>query len=121
MIRRPPRSTLFPYTTLFRSKSNASIAPSLIQRAIMRRIISQSLQLDVLADRGDPGRGTGIVLAPARGARDADRSEQRAARLDHQPAAAGGDARPAAHAALRPPRLGRLEIGGASGRARAWL
>src|SRR2546430_10197497 len=24
MIRRPPRSTLFPYTTLFRSRSNAS-------------------------------------------------------------------------------------------------
>src|SRR5258708_21480402 len=32
MIRRPPRSTLFPYTTLFRSKSrppiNSSTAPS---------------------------------------------------------------------------------------------
>src|SRR5258708_29588478 len=28
MIRRPPRSTLFPYTTLFRSKIVASDAPS---------------------------------------------------------------------------------------------
>src|SRR2546430_5390041 len=27
MIRRPPRSTLFPYTTLFRSKSRASQIP----------------------------------------------------------------------------------------------
>src|SRR5688572_32529650 len=27
MIRRPPRSTLFPYTTLFRSRSNSSSAP----------------------------------------------------------------------------------------------
>src|SRR2546430_4411094 len=27
MIRRPPRSTLFPYTTLFRSRSRGSIAP----------------------------------------------------------------------------------------------
>src|SRR5689334_23904085 len=26
MIRRPPRSTLFPYTTLFRSSSNAAMA-----------------------------------------------------------------------------------------------
>src|SRR5258707_3560289 len=26
MIRRPPRSTLFPYTTLFRSRLNAAIA-----------------------------------------------------------------------------------------------
>src|SRR5256886_8482949 len=29
MIRRPPRSTLFPYTTLFRSGSTAGIAPGL--------------------------------------------------------------------------------------------
>src|SRR5258707_10793718 len=28
MIRRPPRSTLFPYTTLFRSSLNASIRPA---------------------------------------------------------------------------------------------
>src|SRR5437899_5418949 len=28
MIRRPPRSTLFPYTTLFRSRSRASPKPS---------------------------------------------------------------------------------------------
>src|SRR3712207_8380844 len=28
MIRRPPRSTLFPYTTLFRSASTASRSPS---------------------------------------------------------------------------------------------
>src|SRR3712207_7544749 len=29
MIRRPPRSTLFPYTTLFRSRGEVSIAPLL--------------------------------------------------------------------------------------------
>src|SRR2546422_11199772 len=28
MIRRPPRSTLFPYTTLFRSRSRASLSRS---------------------------------------------------------------------------------------------
>src|SRR3712207_9495903 len=35
MIRRPPRSTLFPYTTLFRSDSPTSfhLAPALITRA----------------------------------------------------------------------------------------
>src|SRR2546430_9472543 len=27
MIRRPPRSTLFPYTTLFRSRASCSVAP----------------------------------------------------------------------------------------------
>src|SRR2546429_9089141 len=28
MIRRPPRSTLFPYTTLFRSRSGAAASPA---------------------------------------------------------------------------------------------
>src|SRR2546422_5075309 len=28
MIRRPPRSTLFPYTTLFRSRRSVGVAPS---------------------------------------------------------------------------------------------
>src|SRR2546430_12539556 len=32
MIRRPPRSTLFPYTTLFRSPSPASVSSSSINR-----------------------------------------------------------------------------------------
>src|SRR2546430_4302419 len=30
MIRRPPRSTLFPYTTLFRSLSEAGLEPGII-------------------------------------------------------------------------------------------
>src|SRR2546425_3501798 len=33
MIRRPPRSTLFPYTTLFRSKLFRDIAPRFADRA----------------------------------------------------------------------------------------
>src|SRR5256885_6229868 len=33
MIRRPPRSTLFPYTTLFRSRTPASYGVSAIVRA----------------------------------------------------------------------------------------
>src|SRR5438067_8912273 len=32
MIRRPPRSTLFPYTTLFRSRFQVSCRPALIRR-----------------------------------------------------------------------------------------
>src|SRR5437867_5397601 len=36
MIRRPPRSTLFPYTTLFRSKSTA-FSPRNASRAIPER------------------------------------------------------------------------------------
>src|SRR3712207_9173023 len=34
MIRRPPRSTLFPYTTLFRSATNAAEASDVAARAV---------------------------------------------------------------------------------------
>src|SRR5256885_12889225 len=55
MIRRPPRSTLFPYTTLFRSyTATVSIASSLHAR-ITRRAISPRLAistfLNIRADR----------------------------------------------------------------------
>src|SRR3712207_8774914 len=33
MIRRPPRSTLFPYTTLFRSEAGTAVARRLIEEA----------------------------------------------------------------------------------------
>src|SRR2546429_7310789 len=33
MIRRPPRSTLFPYTTLFRSPWSVQVAPQLTSRS----------------------------------------------------------------------------------------
>src|SRR5688572_31722759 len=46
MIRRPPRSTLFPYTTLFRSKRYAPMTPSSDQAAsfsggAMKRVRSE--------------------------------------------------------------------------------
>src|SRR5256885_8638451 len=44
MIRRPPRSTLFPYTTLFRSRRAEPRAPALAVAA------------DTLFTRGDVGR-----------------------------------------------------------------
>src|SRR2546426_9030485 len=34
MIRRPPRSTLFPYTTLFRSQSGVDVVDEVIDRGI---------------------------------------------------------------------------------------
>src|SRR3712207_8720607 len=56
MIRRPPRSTLFPYTTLFRSNSSG-------------RILSQSLAQQVdqvhqrLASAGEQFAATGTIVA----------------------------------------------------------
>src|SRR2546425_5056325 len=48
MIRRPPRSTLFPYTTLFRSALNRclSLAPSDKQaRALLHRVLEKEAEL----------------------------------------------------------------------------
>src|SRR5687768_18069764 len=40
MIRRPPRSTLFPYTTLFRSQRVQQVIDSLILRAPLDGVVS---------------------------------------------------------------------------------
>src|SRR2546421_5307792 len=34
MIRRPPRSTLFPYTTLFRSRDRSAVRPASVPREL---------------------------------------------------------------------------------------
>src|SRR2546422_7756745 len=46
MIRRPPRSTLFPYTTLFRSRRHAAYEVSISVSAAKRRIISRPWGFD---------------------------------------------------------------------------
>src|SRR5256885_10683239 len=45
MIRRPPRSTLFPYTTLFRSASSAKDAEEIFNRTLLLTAMTS-------ADRG---------------------------------------------------------------------
>src|SRR2546426_12377456 len=55
MIRRPPRSTLFPYTTLFRSPAEPAFAPSVFQvpgRYLATRILEDSLTVIVLGIAG---------------------------------------------------------------------
>src|SRR3712207_1256062 len=52
MIRRPPRSTLFPYTTLFRSGTLAAGADRLA--AGVRRARAQLLRVDGVVVRGQP-------------------------------------------------------------------
>src|SRR3989475_7856056 len=68
MIRRPPRSTLFPYTTLFRSEVEALHDGA--ARGRQRRERHDAEQRGVVADGGAPrvavrGRGVGLddVLA----------------------------------------------------------
>src|SRR2546430_3204499 len=56
MIRRPPRSTLFPYTTLFRSWSRRREGPSTGKRLRFGRSGHLSHMLLVLARATRPGR-----------------------------------------------------------------
>src|SRR5690349_23392863 len=65
MIRRPPRSTLFPYTTLFRShRAGAPAADGVHGRRVARAPDA------VVGDRGPhepgPGRGTLARVVPQR-------------------------------------------------------
>src|SRR5688572_31380131 len=54
MLRRPPRSTLFPYTTLFRSRAVAQIREDLSKPHPMQRLL-----------QGDVGSGKTVVAAIA--------------------------------------------------------
>src|SRR5256886_13141226 len=83
MIRRPPRSTLFPYTTLFRSRARAP-GPS-----------GELLQTVAPVERGDAAavgqldlRGTGLRLGPRLGepaALDRERTGERRRREERHP------------------------------------
>src|SRR3712207_8635401 len=62
MIRRPPRSTLFPYTTLFRSLAEAD------------RVMGHDMDRAHAHQRAQPDRGPGIV---GEGEEGADRKRTR--------------------------------------------
>src|SRR3712207_7722418 len=47
MIRRPPRSTLFPYTTLFRSLSFHFLAPLLLWRLLSRAVGEEGISYNL--------------------------------------------------------------------------
>src|SRR5258707_6627346 len=85
MIRRPPRSTLFPYTTLFRS------APLRQHRKSARRGRPQSgrgkPRRDGSALAGGEGGGelTGVGAAASRAPRPRDRSEEHTSELQSRP------------------------------------
>src|SRR2546430_11148110 len=81
MIRRPPRSTLFPYTTLFRSQNHLRFAvgvDQLILEALAAQVHvrQQAPQLGVAAERR---RGRDLVVAGPR-----RRSEEHTSELQSQ-------------------------------------
>src|SRR5256885_8858959 len=56
MIRRPPRSTLFPYTTLFRSRGQGLVARATVVEVGVRIARGRRYQgVRVAGDRGAPG------------------------------------------------------------------
>src|SRR5256885_5023605 len=69
MIRRPPRSTLFPYTTLFRSPRARYPAPGAVPlhpAAVVKRCITPGRIIDPRpTPRGDPHPVTEAVGRPA--------------------------------------------------------
>src|SRR5258708_28384230 len=68
MIRRPPRSTLFPYTTLFRSlHSNGGVEELLLQRRVVTLGEIHAAQAPTRTDpaQGDPF-GSQVVLQEPR-------------------------------------------------------
>src|SRR5688572_31869239 len=69
MIRRPPRSTLFPYTTLFRSLHTAQVA------LLVSRIASR---LTILTDGAEPDTETTGLLSRS------GRSEEHTSELQSQ-------------------------------------
>src|SRR3712207_7441933 len=83
MIRRPPRSTLFPYTTLFRSRRRELLRAGRGHRrrsASGRQGAAQDLRLEAGPSRGQARRGGPAVRRPAP-ALPADRSEEHTSEL----------------------------------------
>src|SRR5256886_13287833 len=73
MIRRPPRSTLFPYTTLFRSGKETLVLPTLDREPdVHRQVRHLAVAVDhlVLRERGAapraPGHRAVALVEPAR-------------------------------------------------------
>jgi len=54
MIRRPPRSTLFPYTTLFRSIKLPLVDGTYLLQQIVSDKVARFIPLVVLSSSGDP-------------------------------------------------------------------
>src|SRR3712207_8227623 len=87
MIRRPPRSTLFPYTTLFRSaelesQDGVSEAAPTVQKAAGPRLVADDAVPGTQA-QAEPVAEPGVIplRRPERGPRRLSRSEEHTSEL----------------------------------------
>src|SRR2546427_6493126 len=84
MIRRPPRSTLFPYTTLFRSRALAQRG-AVLAVAARRRALLDELAAEIAAVGGREPVRLGVDLASRGSAAElAARSEEHTSELQSQ-------------------------------------
>src|SRR2546427_8325708 len=86
MIRRPPRSTLFPYTTLFRSQSRESEGAGPGQPAIRTLRVVQGRRDHSDQSAADPGarHSGGLIGMITASLYDAKRSEEHTSELQSQ-------------------------------------
>src|SRR5256885_12081411 len=75
MIRRPPRSTLFPYTTLFRSVY--LLIAALVAVYVVLGVLYESYIHPVTILSTLPSAGIGALLAPMLAGKDLDRKSTR--------------------------------------------
>src|SRR3712207_8494094 len=80
MIRRPPRSTLFPYTTLFRSSPRSRSAPTWPVGPVCCSLASAACHDHPSRDRPRRG-GEGVAVGLARRAPHGHRSEEHTSEL----------------------------------------
>src|SRR3712207_9007432 len=78
MIRRPPRSTLFPYTTLFRSQAHAARCPDWLVAPILRPDLLVERMAGLVQHAHERAREVGFVVA----GRDADIADRKSTRLN---------------------------------------
>src|SRR3712207_7494119 len=76
MIRRPPRSTLFPYTTLFRSSTVACLRTRSMYRCISRVLRGARAPLSVT-----PGQRRSSAVETSQGVATVSRSEEHTSEL----------------------------------------
>src|SRR3712207_8403019 len=76
MIRRPPRSTLFPYTTLFRSTRKSTTGKALTcVRAVLRASV-RDVRHEGYAERTTKVRATRTARPPGRGGRSEEHTSE---------------------------------------------
>src|SRR2546425_2380554 len=76
MIRRPPRSTLFPYTTLFRSHVPRPAAPGTLRHAVVGDPAGPKAEPIVVLGREDHGAEAGRARRPGHDPRSEEHTSE---------------------------------------------